>query len=89
MKEHFTITFMYLNKSCNIPTIILYHFRVMWFKPRRCRHQFLEQPDIMVYDMILQVTAKQKYYLGLIFDNQLTLSGMYLTYVKRCHIIVV
>ena len=46
----------------------------MWFKPHRCRHQFLEQPDIVVDDMILQVTAKQKY-LGFIFDNQLTWSG--------------
>ena len=46
----------------------------MWFKPHRCRHQFLEQTDIVVDDMILQVTAKQNY-LGLIFDNQLTWSG--------------
>jgi len=40
----------------------------------RCRHQVLEQPDILVDNMILQTTIKQKY-LGLIFDHQLTWSS--------------
>ena len=40
----------------------------------RCRRQFSEQPDIVVDDTMLQVTAKQKYF-GLIFDIQLTWSG--------------
>ena len=44
---------------------------VMWFKPCRCRHQVSEQPDILVDNMILQTTTKQKYP-GLIFDHQLS-----------------
>ena len=49
------------NKSC-----------VMWFMPRHCRHsRLVEQPDIVINNMPLQVTVKQKY-LGLIFDNQLS-----------------
>ena len=49
------------NKSC-----------VMWFKPRHCRnYRLVEQPDIMINNMTLQVTVKQKY-LGLIFDKQLS-----------------
>ena len=47
----------------------------MWFKLHRCRRQFSDQPDVVVDDMILQVTAKQNY-LGLIFDNQLTWSNI-------------
>ena len=47
---------------------------VMWFKPRRCRRHVSEQPAILVNNMILQTTVKQKY-LGLIFDNQLTWSN--------------
>ena len=44
----------------------------MWFKPRHCRnYRLVEQPDIMINNMTLQVTVKQKY-LGLIFDKQLS-----------------
>ena len=48
---------------------------VMWFMPRRCRHsRLVEQPDIVINNMPLQVTVKQKY-LGLIFDNKLSWSS--------------
>ena len=42
---------------------------VMWFRSRRCKRS-VEQPDIMVNNVILQPTVKQKY-LGLIFDDRL------------------
>ena len=62
---------------------------IMWFMPRHCRHSgSVERPDIVINNKTLQATAKQKY-LGLIFDNRLPGLAMYLTSVKRCHIIFV
>ena len=45
---------------------------VMWFQPHHCRCSVM-QPDIVINNISLQTTVKQKY-LGLIFDNRLTWS---------------
>ena len=43
---------------------------VMWFQPCCCICS-VEQPDIVVNNMTLKTTVKQKY-LGLVFNNRLT-----------------